>query len=114
MEQSENGHDSQLQQPQDAAYTVEFLDGPLGVTMDKDSRGTVCVTKVSGAAKDLGVTVGDKMLQVAGTVLPQVGGDVKSVAKLIREAARPLTIKFERRKMAVQVLQKGGGDSAFN
>jgi hypothetical protein len=81
------------------------------MTMDKDKHGGIRVTKVTGASKDLGVAIGDSIVEVADVAVT-VGGDVKSVASMIREASRPVAIKLERPKTAVVVMVGGSGSGS--
>ena len=82
------------------SITFTFPAGPLGVVLNTEAgRSFIRSLVAEGAAATLGVREGDHLLAVAGA--PVAGLSHDEVLNLIRAAARPMALVFQR----------GGGSS---
>ena len=77
-------------------FEVTFSDGPMGMTLQKDFEGEALVSRVisAGAAANVGIQVGDKVIGVAGKLLR----DYEEIMHMIPYMSRPLKLKIERFK----------------
>ena len=73
-------------------YEVVFGEGPLGLGFRKQKGdSSFMVERVQGAAEEKGISPGDYLHSVGGTVLgPDMGQ--KDVVNMLKSAARPLKI----------------------